>query len=276
MIFNPVIVGAIVVQSFIAKASGIAGAITGYVITTGIMLWGLSLYSDGYQIAFFGIPLSQSAFIIACLIWYGFDTKAFIAAKKIPSQSSDSPRTTTPLDEKWIEQISKTYNSKSTTELQDFIETANQSEYSPETFEAIRRLIELRKDNSLKKIRANLKDGEEVEKKYQEEKEKELQDHLKNNLEEIEEESYLLKKSIKSVALKRKIVFVIGILFFFLTSLIAIYAKDFGTFVSYLFVYLLFFGAPFYYLSNKHKKHNVKLLELERETANLSQKIRQT
>jgi len=96
MIFNPVIVGAIVVQSFIAKSSRIAGAITGYVITTGIMFWGLSLYSDGSQIEFFGIPLSQSAFIIACLIWYGFDTKAFITAKKVSDQSIESPQNTTP------------------------------------------------------------------------------------------------------------------------------------------------------------------------------------
>jgi hypothetical protein len=82
MIFNPVIIAAIVVQGFISKTSKIAGAVVGYVITTGIMVWGLSLYGDGSQIALFGIPLSEEAFIIACLVWYGFDTKVFIAAKQ--------------------------------------------------------------------------------------------------------------------------------------------------------------------------------------------------
>jgi len=90
--FNPVIIVAIVVQSFISKASRVAGAITGYVITTGIMLWGLSLYSEGSQIAFFGVPLSQSAFIVLCLVWYGFDTKKLVAAKEAASQSSPQSR----------------------------------------------------------------------------------------------------------------------------------------------------------------------------------------
>lgn len=89
MIFNPVVVGAILVQGVVAKSSRIAGAIAGYAITTGIMLWGFSIYSDGAQIAFFGIPLSPPVFIIACLVWYGLDTKEFIAAKKNASQIQD-------------------------------------------------------------------------------------------------------------------------------------------------------------------------------------------
>jgi hypothetical protein len=88
MIFNPVIVGAIVGQVIIAKVSRIAGAIVGYVITTGILLWGLSIYGNGHQLAFFGIPLSQPIFVMLCLVWYGFDTKEFIAAKKTISQGS--------------------------------------------------------------------------------------------------------------------------------------------------------------------------------------------
>lgn len=180
------------------------------------------------------------------------------------------------LDEKMIEQISMMYNSKNTPELQEFVATANKNEYSPETFEAIRRLIELRRENSLKRISENLKDEEEVEKIFQKEKEKEFQDHLKDTLEEIDHEKNLLKKSIKSVHLKRKIVSVIGIVFLFLASIIAISAKDFGTFVFYLFVCLLFFGVPVYYFTNKYKKHNVKLLELEKENANLARKVRST
>lgn len=89
--FNPVIIVAIIVQGLIAKASRIAGAIVGYVITTGILLWGLSLYSNGDQIALFGIPLSQPVFIVAILVWYGFDTKGFLAAKKQAAQGSTGP-----------------------------------------------------------------------------------------------------------------------------------------------------------------------------------------
>jgi hypothetical protein len=80
--FNPVIVVAIIVQAIIAKFSRIAGAILGYVITTGILLWGISLYAGGDQIALFGIRLSEPIFLLVCLVWYGFDTKEFMDARK--------------------------------------------------------------------------------------------------------------------------------------------------------------------------------------------------
>jgi len=80
--FNPVIVVAVIVQMLIAKASRIAGAIAGYALTTGILIWGLSVYSEGSGIALFTIPLSEPVFLTICSIWYVFDTKEFIAAKK--------------------------------------------------------------------------------------------------------------------------------------------------------------------------------------------------
>jgi len=96
MVFNPLIIGAIVLQGAIAKGSRVAGAVAGFVITTGILLWGISLYSDGSQIALFGIPLSEPVFVIACIVWYVFDTREFIAARNAKSQSSDqSPSTLT-------------------------------------------------------------------------------------------------------------------------------------------------------------------------------------
>jgi len=88
MIFNPIIVVAIIGQRFISKASPMAGAIAGYAITTGILLWGCSLYSEGLQIGFFGIPLSQSAFLVLCLVWYCFDTRELVAARAISRNSS--------------------------------------------------------------------------------------------------------------------------------------------------------------------------------------------
>ena len=80
--YNPVVIVAIIVQSLVAKASRIVGSIIGYIITTGILLWGISVYGQGDQITLFGIPLSQPAFLFACLVWYGLDTREFMAARK--------------------------------------------------------------------------------------------------------------------------------------------------------------------------------------------------
>jgi len=91
MIFNPVIIVAIVVQSWISKASRTAGAIVGFVITTGILLWGLAIYDQHGQIAFFGIPLSQPVFVILCIVWYAFDTAAFKAARRAAPPATPPP-----------------------------------------------------------------------------------------------------------------------------------------------------------------------------------------
>lgn len=80
---NPIIIVAVVAQSFISRTNRMAGAIAGYIITTGILFWGLSLYQQGSQIAFLGIPLTQPIFLVTCLVWYGFDTRAFFRARKI-------------------------------------------------------------------------------------------------------------------------------------------------------------------------------------------------
>ena len=90
MIFNPVIIVAIVVQSWISKASR-TGAIVGFVITTGILLWGLAIYDQHGQIAFFGIPLSQPVFVILCIVWYAFDTAAFKAARRAAPPATPPP-----------------------------------------------------------------------------------------------------------------------------------------------------------------------------------------
>jgi hypothetical protein len=82
--FNPVIIVAILVQALVARASRKAAAVLGYLITTGILIWGVSVYGDGGQIALFGIAVSEPVFLIACLVWYGFDTNEFINAGKQP------------------------------------------------------------------------------------------------------------------------------------------------------------------------------------------------
>jgi hypothetical protein len=88
---NPVIVAAVFVQVIVAKFSRMAGAVIGYLVTTGILLWGLSVYGQGGQIALVGIALSQPAFLIACLVWYGFDTFEFMVARKDTSAVKQAP-----------------------------------------------------------------------------------------------------------------------------------------------------------------------------------------
>lgn len=79
--FNPIIIVAIVLQSFISRTNRMAGAIAGFVITTGILLWGISLYAAGSEIAFFGFPLTEPVFFVVCAIWYGLDVRALLRAK---------------------------------------------------------------------------------------------------------------------------------------------------------------------------------------------------
>jgi hypothetical protein len=79
--FNPVIIGALIVQAIIGKFSSLAGAIVGFLITAGILVWGLSVFAEGNAIAFFGIPLSEPVFIGACIVWFFFDSKELAAAK---------------------------------------------------------------------------------------------------------------------------------------------------------------------------------------------------
>lgn len=83
---NVVILIAVIIQILISIASRIAGAIVGYLITTGILIWGISVYSDEGIITFIGIHLSESVFLIICLIWYIFDTIEFVAARKLANK----------------------------------------------------------------------------------------------------------------------------------------------------------------------------------------------
>ena len=79
--FNPVIIVAIIIQAIVARRSRLEGAIVGYIITTGILLWGIFVYAQGNQITLIGIPLALPVFLIACLVWYAFDTREFMAAR---------------------------------------------------------------------------------------------------------------------------------------------------------------------------------------------------
>jgi hypothetical protein len=88
---NPIIIIAIIVQSFVSRANRMAGAILGFVITTGILLWGVSLYAQGGEIAFLGFPLSQPVFLIVCAVWYGFDVRSFMRARALSGRTIMAP-----------------------------------------------------------------------------------------------------------------------------------------------------------------------------------------
>ena len=118
--FNPVIIVAIIVQSLVSKANRIAGAVLGFLITTGIFLWGLSVYAEGNQIALFTIPLSQPVFLIACLVWYGFDTREFMVARKellALSQVLNSPLLQNPSIVRFYQTTMKAWSEKKLTAL---------------------------------------------------------------------------------------------------------------------------------------------------------------
>lgn len=91
---------AIFAQSLIAKTNRMAGAIAGYVITAGILLWGINIYADGDAIAFLTFKVSKTLFIIACLVWFLIDTGAFLQAKEAQRLASASSLEKPALDEK--------------------------------------------------------------------------------------------------------------------------------------------------------------------------------
>jgi hypothetical protein len=93
---NPVILIAIVIQALISRASHIAGSIAGYLITTGILLWGLDAYSSGDAIAFFGITMEKSGFLFFCVFWYGYDTYHLFSGFGAQAQDADEEETIDP------------------------------------------------------------------------------------------------------------------------------------------------------------------------------------
>jgi hypothetical protein len=82
MYFDPMLFGAVLFQVLIGAASRPAGAIVGFLSTTGVLVWGLDAYANGYAIAFGGIELSQGIFVIASLVWYAFDVKELAKARE--------------------------------------------------------------------------------------------------------------------------------------------------------------------------------------------------
>lgn len=76
------VLGGIFLQMIISGQSRKMGAIVGFIVTTIILFWGLNAYNTGYVMMLANIELSFSAFIIACLIWYGLDAWEYMQGNK--------------------------------------------------------------------------------------------------------------------------------------------------------------------------------------------------
>lgn len=71
---NWVIFIAVILISSISKSEPKLGGWLGIALTTGILIWGLSVYSDPYSyVTFFGIALSQGMFLLLVTAFYGYD-----------------------------------------------------------------------------------------------------------------------------------------------------------------------------------------------------------
>jgi hypothetical protein len=89
--FNPVIVIALIIQTLIAKKSRGTGAVVSYLITGGILVWGLGVYAQGDGILFFGVPISLPVFVGLCVFWFAMDTRELIAANKQAGMANPAP-----------------------------------------------------------------------------------------------------------------------------------------------------------------------------------------
>jgi hypothetical protein len=81
--FNPIIIVAVLIQFVVGRISRLLGAILGFLITTGILIWGVMIYGAGGQISFATFPLPFPIFILACLVWYVFDVRELMTAFRV-------------------------------------------------------------------------------------------------------------------------------------------------------------------------------------------------
>ena len=77
-----VIIG-VVISIVVSKVNKFIGGIVGLLVTTGILIYGLNVYSKpGWTLTFFNIEISQGIFLVLIAVWYFFDIRQIIAGKK--------------------------------------------------------------------------------------------------------------------------------------------------------------------------------------------------
>lgn len=72
---------AVAIQGMASQMNRTAGAVAGFVITTGILLWGLLLYSMGSGMMLVGFPLNLPLFLMACAVWYFINIQMLLKAR---------------------------------------------------------------------------------------------------------------------------------------------------------------------------------------------------
>jgi hypothetical protein len=77
-----VIIG-VIISIVVSKVNKFIGGIVGLLVTTGILIYGLNVYSKpGWTLTFFNIEISQGIFLVLIAVWYFFDIRQIIAGKK--------------------------------------------------------------------------------------------------------------------------------------------------------------------------------------------------
>jgi hypothetical protein len=95
--FNFFLLGAILLQGAVSAANRKTGAVVGYLITTGILIWGLVWYGQSsplfeHYLTYFGQKLSVGGFLAACLVWYGIDTIVLVSTLRDPQKGRKPAR----------------------------------------------------------------------------------------------------------------------------------------------------------------------------------------
>jgi hypothetical protein len=73
--FRIVVIVGVIISIFASRANRLIGGVISALVTTFILIFGLQAYSHSGYISFLGIRLSEGLFMLAILIWYGFDIK---------------------------------------------------------------------------------------------------------------------------------------------------------------------------------------------------------
>jgi len=77
-----VIVG-VIISIVVSRVNKFIGGIVGLLVTTGILIYGLNVYSKpGWTLTFFNIEISKGIFLVFIAIWLFFDIKQIMAGKK--------------------------------------------------------------------------------------------------------------------------------------------------------------------------------------------------
>jgi hypothetical protein len=87
--------GAQLVISYISK---LAGAIFGVIVTTGILIWGITVFAQGGAMSFMFQRQSEAEFITICLIWWlGSIGQAYVALQEAKRLRGFVPKAITPV-----------------------------------------------------------------------------------------------------------------------------------------------------------------------------------